>query len=116
MTEASPLRWYQNPINWFLIVAGTGALVFFWWTNGMPGVALSDGEYSCTLGFGNNSLGAAFMHEATVVDGEVVEVRHMDMWDGAPVDFHDVERKDPSTFRVTTVEPDGDSSRQECTQ
>lgn len=94
------LQWYQNPINWFLIVATVMAAGFFWWVGGQPGIPQEDGVYTCEHDYASQGLGnmLGMNPSATVVGGEVSSVNDAS---GDPTNYSNYRRTGPATLEVT---------------
>lgn len=89
----------------------------FWWAEGMPSIALKDGDYGCKQ---DVIAGVPAMPGpgATVTGGELVDVWDFNMSSGqkSSLEWSDFERSTPSEFTVVSEMPLRPSATYVCTQ
>lgn len=102
--ERAPVR--GNPLNWVLIVMGIIAAGFIWWAMGQPGIAQSDGAYTCRDEYlESRGLGPAVWVNPTVrvEGGEIVSVTTFDPQTSTSTEVAATgyKRVDPGTLEIT---------------
>lgn len=88
----------------------------FWWAEGMPGVSIKDGDYTCTqeVVAGVPAMGGP---GATVHGGELVDVWDFNMTSGqkSSLEWSDFDRSTPTEFTVVSEMSRRPSATYVCT-